>query len=433
MTMFDRLEPRIPELRDELAPAKAPAYFDDMLRQTARTRQRPAWSSFERWLPMGVIARTAPIRQVPWRPILLVALVGLLAAAALVVLSGAGKPRLPAPFGPARNGVIATSINGDIVTVDPVTGSKTVIIGGPEADTDPVFSSLGNQLLFIRNKQLLPETTGPAPELFMADADGSNVRQLDSQKTPIWLGGWDWAADGRRLIYTPDPGEDSIGKIWILDTATGMTTEGASGIVRWSVKWRPGHDQYVFGSDDSGRPGFYVASTDGSAARAIAFPDGGGGGLQLSPDGSQLVYVQGEGVSGPLRTLDIETGQDRPLTQPGDGYLWSNPQFSPDGTKILAERRPAQATATTNGALGTYDLMLLPVAGAGPVVELGRPVKDLGAEFLDAQMEFSPDGTSVLASFQGDGTSWMFDVAGGAGRQLDWPYQGGSAWQRLAP
>jgi YVTN family beta-propeller protein len=81
-----------------------------MLRLTARTRQRPAWSSFERWLPMGVIARAAPIRQVPWRPILLVALVGLLAAAALVVLSGAGKPRLPAPFGPTSRAQVGEPV-----------------------------------------------------------------------------------------------------------------------------------------------------------------------------------------------------------------------------------------------------------------------------------------------------------------------------------
>ena len=60
MTAFDRIEPRLPELMAELAPASVPDYFDDMLRQTGRTRQRPAWASLERWLPMDVIARPAP-------------------------------------------------------------------------------------------------------------------------------------------------------------------------------------------------------------------------------------------------------------------------------------------------------------------------------------------------------------------------------------
>ena len=37
MTAFDRIEPRLPELMAELAPASVPDYFDDMLRQTGRT------------------------------------------------------------------------------------------------------------------------------------------------------------------------------------------------------------------------------------------------------------------------------------------------------------------------------------------------------------------------------------------------------------
>ena len=58
MTPFDRVEPRIPELMSELAPARVPDYLDDMLRQTARSRQRSARLSLERWLPVGVTART---------------------------------------------------------------------------------------------------------------------------------------------------------------------------------------------------------------------------------------------------------------------------------------------------------------------------------------------------------------------------------------
>ena len=100
MTAFDRLEPRIPELMDELAPAQVPDYFDDMLRQTARTRQRPAWSSLERWLPMGVIARTDSIRQVPWRPIAIAALLVVAATTALVLIAGSQRRLPPAPFGP---------------------------------------------------------------------------------------------------------------------------------------------------------------------------------------------------------------------------------------------------------------------------------------------------------------------------------------------
>ena len=63
MTAFERFEREIPSLMDEIAPPRLPDYLDDMLRQTGRTRQRPAWASPERWLPMDVIARPAPFER----------------------------------------------------------------------------------------------------------------------------------------------------------------------------------------------------------------------------------------------------------------------------------------------------------------------------------------------------------------------------------
>ena len=66
---------------------------------TAAALERP-----ERWLPMGVIARPIPIRPLPWRPIAVAALITLLAAATLIYAGS--RARVPAPFGPARNGVI---------------------------------------------------------------------------------------------------------------------------------------------------------------------------------------------------------------------------------------------------------------------------------------------------------------------------------------
>jgi hypothetical protein len=133
--------------------------------------------------------------------------------------------------------------------------------------------------------------------------------------------------------------------------------------------------------------------------------------------------------------LDIDTGQDRLLTQPGDGYAWLYPQFSPDGTQILAVR----SLATAADVQGPCSLVLQPVDDAGPVVEL-RPARDCSI----AQTQFSPDGKSVLA-FYDDGTLWLFDIAGRSGRQLDRSFAvepdrtfadfrgTGGAWQRLAP
>src|SRR5262245_43116747 len=111
MTSFDRFERGLPELFEELAAARVPDYFDDLLTRTQATRQRPQWAFPERWSPMSALTRRfAAVPRIPWR---LGVAVALLALAALLVAVAAGvllKAPL-APYGPAGN--------GQVVFVDP--------------------------------------------------------------------------------------------------------------------------------------------------------------------------------------------------------------------------------------------------------------------------------------------------------------------------
>ena len=102
MSSDRRFEQELPGLLDDLYMGPMPAYRDHVLQQTARTRQRPAWSFLERWLPMVDIARQPVlVPRLPWRTIglglVLLALLVAIVAAALVV---GGRPKLPPPFGP---------------------------------------------------------------------------------------------------------------------------------------------------------------------------------------------------------------------------------------------------------------------------------------------------------------------------------------------
>jgi len=85
---------------------RIPDHLDAVLRRTSSERQRPAWSSLERWLPVDT---TFPRRFAPsfqrLRPMLLAALL-LLTLLAVVLVAGSRPSRLPAPFGPAGNGAI---------------------------------------------------------------------------------------------------------------------------------------------------------------------------------------------------------------------------------------------------------------------------------------------------------------------------------------
>ena len=69
MTPIDRFERQLPVALTELADPRTPDYLVDILGQTVRTRQRPAWANPGRWNPMPGLTRPS-----------------MLAAAALVVV-----------------------------------------------------------------------------------------------------------------------------------------------------------------------------------------------------------------------------------------------------------------------------------------------------------------------------------------------------------
>ena len=60
MTQRDDLDRMLAAWLDDPYTPPAPRYLGEVLERTRRTRQRPAWASLERWLPMAVITRPAP-------------------------------------------------------------------------------------------------------------------------------------------------------------------------------------------------------------------------------------------------------------------------------------------------------------------------------------------------------------------------------------
>src|SRR5439155_22110724 len=87
------------------------------------------------------------VPRLPWRSIALAIVLLLLLLAAAAVYIG-GQQRIPAPFGPARNGLAAYAADGDIYTVDPGTGAATAIVAGPAAAQAPPSSPAGRHLAF---------------------------------------------------------------------------------------------------------------------------------------------------------------------------------------------------------------------------------------------------------------------------------------------
>lgn len=413
MTTFERFERGIPQLMDELASPQLPDYLDDMLRRTEQTTQRPAWSALERWLPMGVIARTRTMPTVPIRPILALALILIVAVAGAVLMVGSQR-RLPPPFGPARNGlVLYEDVSGGVRSYDPVTGAITELELGPGQPAAPWFTNDGTRFVF--------DMSGTSPNglraLYLANADGSGAHEVARPGASITSVAWLPVDDRILLAREGDP----MGRITAIDTKSGASStlnlnRDVSGFAS-----RPGTNQLILGADHA----LYRVNADGSDPQPIVAADGLlDEQFSVSPDGKSVVYATWtDTAKGRLHIVDIDTSVEldhgfydaRP-------YMDLAPTFSPDGRSIIVERYDDA---------GNYRPTIVPLDGGSPM-PLGRSHPQLTNGSLKA---FSPDGTQVLVTYQDDGTTWLYDVATGEGRQLDIPVALGTepTWQRLAP
>ena len=103
MSSSERYERRLPELLDELAAPRTPAYFDDILGQVGRTRQRPGWTFPERWLPMSAVSeRLSAAPRVPLRAVAVAALLLIALAVGIALLAGSQQDRCPGAVRPGR-------------------------------------------------------------------------------------------------------------------------------------------------------------------------------------------------------------------------------------------------------------------------------------------------------------------------------------------
>ena len=184
---------------DEQVGRGAPDYLDDVLSRTTRTRQRPAWSSLERWLPVQTTLRLAPVPRLAW----LLVVVALIAALGVAVLAvGSRHRQLPPPFGLARNGaVLYGGSDGDIHKLDPATGATSTLVAGASGDSVPWLSPDGTRFLFLRDSVPNADTGGKAATIMVADDDGSIHNVDDEQgiarRTSPFQGQQDHRATGR--------------------------------------------------------------------------------------------------------------------------------------------------------------------------------------------------------------------------------------------
>ena len=431
MTTNDAFERNLSMWLHEDAEHHVPDHLEEVLQRTAATRQRPAWSSLERWLPVDTTFR----RSVFGRPILvrqlaLLLLIALLIAAFVALAVGSRRSTL-APYGLARNGAIVASHDGDIYAIDPATSVATMIIGGDAFDFAPTYSRDGSQFLFVRSASD-PATDSPLMlALMVANTDGTGAHPLTE---PVEELAWfDWSPNGSQIAYV-----HSFGTISIVNVDGSGSTTLPTGQPAHFVTWLPPDGAEILYRGELSKlsdppPGIFAIRPVGmSPPRKVSIKPPNNNfdyqSLTVAPDGSRVSFARftSNGTSSVV-ILDLRSGKETVLPHPPGTSQSGGGVFSPDGTLVAYSRIYAD---------GTYQLVLAPADASTEGNALGPR---MSGTTEGTTYTFTPDGSAVIAGFgQDDGRiprrAYRLPVDGSAGSVLS---EGGTFsftdMQRLAP
>jgi WD40-like Beta Propeller Repeat len=416
MNGTERLERELTSWFADTATPQTPDWTTDILSTTAAMRQRPRWTFPARWLPAAVVPRLRrrSLRQpVPWRTIAILAVLGLLLAAAVTLYVGS-RPRLPAPFGPAVNGLVAYAEDGQIWTVDPVTGERQRIVIATGDNKAPRFSRDGTRLAFLRR-------VGGGDELAITEADGSGP--VESQGETFIGADTDsisWSPDGRSVAVVAD---DHLGRTtYLVDTTTGEVRDLVTPGVDTEVYWRPPDgQQLMYNRDTFGRQRPFLVSVESGEETEmvvenpeISLRPGG-----WTPDGKQFVVHRHDHDDNSAWTelLDPETGV---ITRRDVAFG----RVSNDGQEIVGH-------GMFPGNEADF-LCVMPFSG-GTCVQIADPRYTPDFEH-SAGMQWSPDDRWILVFPRDDdvGGAVLVSPDGGPVIRPVWSQHGAETWQRNA-
>jgi Tol biopolymer transport system component len=423
MTSNDRFERAMSSWLHEDAAHRIPDHLDKVLQVAGATRQRPVWSSLERWLPVDTTFRprlfsTPRLGQVVLVGALLIALLGL-----LLIAVGSRQQRLPEPFGLARNGIFVTSRDGDIYTVDPSTSQSSPLVLGDGFDFSPIFSRDGTRIAFLRSDG--PLTEPAVLTMMVANADGAGLHAVTPPSQALdWF---DWSPSGGQIAYM------AAGQLWVADANGGIPAMLPGTKPAHFPTWLPPYGREIVFRLETTHPTIMAIRPDGGGLHALSTNRAKNQfdyqGPTVSPDGALISFTRYSSIGEPSGfLLDLRAGQERRLPVPDGTRAENGGLFAPDGKSIAFVRYYTDAT---------WEIILAPVDGSGEGSPIGPrlPGTPQSSDAGKIWTAFTPDGTALLVRYGDDtsATTHFLPIDGSEGRVIDTGAFLFVDMQRLAP
>ena len=385
---------------------------------------------------MVVIARQPVLApRIPWRSISFAILLIAILLAAVVAFIGS-QPRVPAPFGPAANGLIAYEADGDIFAADAVTGVATAVVTGPDVDAGPRWSPDGTHVVFAR------EVQGGRVLLTVARSDGSDLTVITPKPielTESLLGEpwepYEFSPDGRSVVFAAV--ERGLPTISIAQSDGSGVRALPVDMAAYEPSFRPPNGaEILFVGEDANEQtwhGMFAIDLSTGDVRTVVAPSPAFdlAGATWSPDGSKIAFwawAGSEGITAHTHVISADGTGDRELPSPPTAAWSIGSEWSNDGTRLLIVR------GYTSG-LGDVRAVVIPVEGDSSGVEIRVP--DLVGGECCAAWEWSPDDSLILATptdARGQRQQQLIvDPSTGEVHPAPWSATSDPTWQRLAP
>lgn len=249
----------------------------------------------------------------------------------------------------------------------------------------------GSKIAFIANR-------GGRKELYIADYDGANVRQLTQDGTISAAPAL--SPDGRRIAYTSYL--KGYADVYLIELGSGARQR----IVKFpgtnsGAAFSPDGDRIACTVSRDGNPELYTLDTGGGSARRLTHTPGVESSPTWSPDGREIIYSSDDGGPPQLYRISASGGSGRRLST-GHGYC-TKPNWSPDGKKVAFNVRDS----------GSFQVAVLDLSGGSVrVVTGGDEARDPVWGPDSRHLLFTQSGSLMMLDTQ---TSRKVSVAGGLG------------------
>ena len=224
------------------------------------------------------------------------------------------------------------------VTPPPVSRAKSMLVrltNNSAMDHSPDWSPDGRRIVFSSNRD-------GKNEIYVMDADGSNVKRLTNNLADDVHPGW--SSDGLRILFESE--RDGNREIYVMDADGGnqirLTRNNATD---GSATLSPDGSLIAFASNrDTGPPynpynmDIYLMNPDGSNVRRIVDDPEYDVGPQWSPDGRKIVFMTGRNGNWDVYEMNADGTGQRNLTADYDKSD-GGPVWSIDGNHIAFSRR----------------------------------------------------------------------------------------------